>query len=80
MFRGIIVRVEQTDVCKETLTVVRIHMRAATLAPMAAAPAAPPRTALADALLMISRKDNCSSALLAVLLDAVVVVVATDMM
>eukprot|EP00977_Amphora_coffeiformis_P008588 scaffold1953_cov176-Amphora_coffeaeformis.AAC.6 len=37
-------------------TVVLIHMRHATLAPMAAPPASPPRKALLDALSKISRK------------------------
>jgi hypothetical protein len=41
-------------------TVVLIHIKAKTLAPMATAPAVPPRTALAEALRMISPKDSCS--------------------
>ena len=40
------------------LTVVRIHMRATTLAPMATAPAVPPRTALFADLFIMSRKDG----------------------
>ena len=39
---------------KQERTVVRIHMRQATLAPMATAPAVPPRTADFAALSMIS--------------------------
>jgi hypothetical protein len=42
------------------LTVVRIHMRAATFAPIATAPAVPPRSALAPALFMISEKLKSS--------------------
>lgn len=38
-------------------TVVRIHMRAATLAPMAIAPAVPPRTADAADFSRISRSE-----------------------
>ena len=43
------------------LTVVLIHMRQATLAPMAQAPAIPPRNALLDALSKISRNVNSFS-------------------
>ena len=42
-------------------TVVRIHMRAATLAPMAQAPAIPPRKAEAADLSRISRKEGLRS-------------------
>ncbi len=40
-------------------TVVRIHINAATLAPMAQAPAMPPRAADAADFSTISRNDNC---------------------
>ena len=43
---------------RNILTVVLIHMRAATLAPMATAPAVPPRTAEAADLFMISLNDG----------------------
>lgn len=48
---------------RSTHTVVRNHINAATLAPIATAPAVPPRTALAADLLMISLNDNgwCAS-------------------
>lgn len=42
------------------LTVVRIHMSAATLAPMATAPAVPPRTALLADLFRTSEKVSSS--------------------
>ena len=42
-------------------TVVRIHIKQATLAPMATAPAVPPRTADAEALAKISRKVGVGS-------------------
>ena len=42
-------------------TVVRIHIKQATLAPMATAPAVPPRTADAEALAKISRKEGVGS-------------------
>jgi hypothetical protein len=40
-------------------TVVRIHINAATFAPIAQAPAMPPRAAEAADFSTISRKDNC---------------------
>ena len=40
-------------------TVVRIHINAATLAPIAQAPAMPPRAADAADFSTISRNDNC---------------------
>ena len=53
------------------LTVVRIHISAPTLAPMATAPAVPPRIALAEALAMISLKVG-GSVLAASLVDDMV--------
>ena len=51
-------------------TVVRIHINAATFAPIAQAPAMPPRAADAADFSTISRKDNCFFA------DAVIDVVS----
>ena len=47
-----------------SLTVVRIHIRQATLAPIAQAPAVPPLTAEAAALFKISESVGFGSALL----------------
>jgi hypothetical protein len=59
------------------LTVVLIHIRQATLAPMATAPAVPPLTADAPALLMISSKVGgvFSAALAAFALVLIAIVV-----
>jgi len=60
---------------KEKLTVVLIHMRAATLAPMATAPAVPPRMADFADLFMISEKVGAGFLLSSLLLMVVEILV-----
>lgn len=53
---------------EKELTVVRIHMRQATLAPMAHAPATPPRAADEAALFNTSRKPSVFSSVVVLLM------------